>query len=290
MLFSIERANRINRRFLWIGERLSRLFFSMKYDLQKAELDIDAPRYLTAAVFSAAGYGLLFFGLVFSLLYLRTGIIESSQYTSAALGGVLGGLMFFMLHIVYPNIMARQIASEIDQSLLFALKSILIQITSGISLFDALSNIAKAKYGKMSEEFEEVVKEISAGESETKAMEKLAIRTRSDHLKKITWQLITSLKSGASLIGALTSSVEGLTNYQLRAIKNYAAELNLWILVYLLLAAAVPTIGITFLIILSAIGGASISPLQLWFVVLAAFAIQIVLIGFIKNRIPMVMM
>ncbi len=289
MLFSIEKANRINRRFLWIGERLSRLLFSTKYDLQKAELDIDAPRYLTASVFSAVVYGLLFFGFVFALLFARAGAIENSHYASAALGGVLGGLMFFMLHVIYPGVMAKQIAEKIDKSLLFALKSILIQITSGISLFDALSNVAKAKYGKMSEEFEEVVKEVSAGESETKAMEKLAIRTRSEHLKKITWQLITSLRSGASLVGALNASVTSLTNYQLRAIKNYAAELNLWILIYLLLAAAVPTIGITFMIILSAIGGASIDPLQLWFVVFAAFAIQVVLIGFIKNRIPMVM-
>jgi len=189
---------------------------------------------------------------------------------------------------MYPGIMAKQHATGIDQNLLFALKSMMIQVSSGVSLFDSMVNISKENYGIVSKEFAELTKEISAGEGEAKALEKMALSTKSDYLRKTTWQLLTSLRSGASLEGSLKSIVETLTKNQERAIKNYAAELNLWILVYLLLAAAVPTLGVTFLVILSALGGTSVGPELIILIVLGAFAMQIILIGFVKNRMPKV--
>jgi len=96
------------------------------------------------------------------------------------------------------------------------------------------------------------------------------------------------MKSGASLKGAITSIVEILTNYQHRMIKDYTAELNLWILMYLLLAVALPALGITFVVILSSLAGASIQEFHIWLLVGAAIVNQIVLTGFIKNRIPKV--
>jgi hypothetical protein len=104
----------------------------------------------------------------------------------------------------------------------------------------------------------------------------------------MSWQLLTSIKSGASLEGALTSVVQHLSNSQFRNIKNYAAELNIWILTYLLLAAAIPTIGITFLVILSAMGGSSIGKTQVALMIAFAVLMQAVLIGFVKTRMPKV--
>jgi len=288
MLFSIERAQNINRHFVWIGERLSGLFFNVKYSLGQAEIEIEPEKYLTAAFFSALAYGLIFFTVFYLVLLLKEGMVTSENSLLSLLIGLVFFSLFFTLHIIYPGIIAKRYAAGIDQSLLFALKSMLIQVTSGVSLFSAMVNISKANYGIVSVEFAELTKEVSAGESEDKALEKMAMRTKSDYLRKTTWQLLTSIRSGSSLQGALTSIVQTLTNRQARAIKDYAAELNLWILVYLLLAAAVPTLGITFLVILSALGGASIGPEYVIFAVLGAFVMQIALIGFVKSRIPKV--
>jgi len=288
MVFSIERAKKINRHFVWIGEKLSGIFSNLKYSLLQADLDISVEKYLTAAFFSAICYGLLFFAFIYLLLFVRNQTITPEDSILSFVTGFAFFCLFFFLHVIYPKLMAKKYASGIDQNLLFALKSMLIQVSSGVSLFDSLVNISKEKYGIVSKEFAELTKEISAGEGEAKALEKMALSTKSEYLRKTTWQLLVSLRSGASLQGALKSIVQTLSSNQARAIKSYAAELNLWILVYLLLAAAVPTLGVTFLVILSSLGGAAVGPEHILLIVFGAFAMQVILIGFIKNRVPKV--
>ena len=107
-------------------------------------------------------------------------------------------------------------------------------------------------------------------------------------MKKFSWQLINSLNSGAPIAGALKTVLETAINTQKRSIKNYAAELNLWILFYLLLAAALPTLGIIVLVIFSSIGGNSVGISHLMGLVGISIVTQIVLIGFVRSRIPRV--
>jgi flagellar protein FlaJ len=130
------------------------------------------------------------------------------------------------------------------------------------------------------------VQEINAGMTEATALERLALRTESEFLKKTVWQLVTSLRTGSSVANALQAIVNTLTEYQSRVIKSYAAELNLYILMYLLIAAALPTIGITFMVILSAVGGSEIKEETIFMAVGSALVIQVVMIGFIRTRAP----
>jgi len=196
--------------------------------------------------------------------------------------------VFLVLHTMYPKIIAQKIARDTDTRLIFIIRNILIMVSSGVSLYGALSNVAKSKQGKISEELTEVVNDINAGISEVKALEKLAIKTKSELLKKFSWQLINSLNSGAPPANALRTVLDTATNMLIRSIKNYAAELNLWILFYLLLAAALPTLGIIVFVIFSSIGGSSVSVFHLLGMVAASIITQIVLIGFVKSRIPRV--
>lgn len=288
LLYSVEAIDKVNRKFVWIGHRLGHFFPGLDLDLERAGIKTSSQKYLTASFFSAIVYGILSFSFFYLLFFLRDEIITSDN-TFASVGlGLFFFIIFFFLHVIYPGIIANKYAAGIDQSLMFALKSMLIQVTSGVSLFNAMVNVSKSNYGAVSNEFRDVVKEISAGESETKALEKLALRTKSEYLKKTSWQLLTSLRSGASLKGALTTVVSSLDNQHMRAIKDYAAELNLWILLYLLLAAAIPTMGVTFLVIMSAMAGLNIGPEAVVIIIVGAGLMQIVLIGFVKTRIPKV--
>ena len=289
VLFSIEQAKRFNKRSLVIGDFLKKVFVGIKYDLKKAELGIEAKEYLTAAFFSATIYGLAFFVIGTGLIFLRDGTIEAVFPINFLIGFVFF-VLFFFLHIIYPGLIAKRIAFGIDQNLIFALKSMYIQVKSGVPLFNSIKNIANSDYGIVSKEFRTIIQEIVSGTSEAKAIEKMALRTKSEYLKKAAWQIITSIKSGASIAGALETTINTLTTNQLRAIKSYSAELNLWILMYLLLAAAIPTLGITFLIILSSMGGTNITQEYVIGIIFFAFVVQIVLIGFVKNRKPKVIL
>jgi len=289
MLFSVEQTQKFNQRILVIGDFLQKIFVGTKYDLKKAEIKVEPENYLTATFFSAISYGIIFFILLTGLIFARDGNL-SEAFPLNLIIGIIFFVLFFFLHLIYPGIIAKQIAFGIDQNLIFALKSMLIQVKSGIPLFNAIENVAKTNYGVVSDEFKIVVKEIMAGTPEANAIEKMALRTKSEYLRKAGWQIVNSIKSGASVVGALETTIETLTTNQLRAIKNYSAELNLWILLYLLLAAAIPTLGITFMVILSSMGGSDISELHIMLTIIFAFVIQVVLIGFVKNRKPKVIM
>ncbi|MCX8190029.1 MAG: type II secretion system F family protein [Candidatus Diapherotrites archaeon] len=288
MLFSIERANRINRRFLWIGEKLSDLFYSLKYDLHLAGIKIDPEKYLTAAFFSALTYFAIFFALFSALFFARSQQLDGSLFLNALFFGLIFGFVFFLLHVFYPRIIAKNLARTIDNNLLFAVKSMYVQVCSGISLYNTLVYVAKSGYVGVSEEFEYVVKEINSGESEAKALEKMAIKTSSEHLKKTCWQLLSAIRSGASVKGALQSIVAMLVKEQERAIRDYSSELNVWVLMYMLFAAAIPSLGLTFIVILSSLAGASIGQHTIVFIIMVSFAIQLSIIGFVKSRIPKV--
>ena len=288
MLYTPEKAMKIGRGFTWIGRFLEKIFFSTKYGLAKAGIGIPAEKYLAASFFSALAYGSVFFFIFYFILFFRDGAISSGNSVLAGLIGIVFALVFFFIHLIYPEILAKRYASGIEQGLIFALKSMLVQVNSGIPLFDAMVNVSRSNYGNVSAEFGKVVKGISSGESEALALEKLALNTRSEHLKKTAWQLLTSIRSGASVQGALATVVESLSGQQVRAIRDFAAELNLWILLYLLLAAAIPTLGITFMVVLSAMSGASIGPEHIIMTIAGAAAMQFVLIGFVRTRVPKV--
>jgi flagellar protein FlaJ len=288
MLYPLENAKHFSDRFLFLGRFLSKLLFSLKYDLQKAEIQIDVERYCLASLLSATIYGVmfLFVGAAFGTIITKElGALTITLMLVASVGSFLAMLVF---HLFYPKLAAYQLASMVDQELLFAMRTMLIQLSSGISLFESMKSIAKSNYGQVSAEFSLVVRDVNSGISETEALEKLAFRTKSEVLKKTVWQIITTIRSGGSIVNALSSQVDVLVAQQIDAIKSYSAELNLWTLVYLIIAAAMPSLGITFLVIASSIGGSGIGTEAVTLIVVLSMTIQIAMIFLVRSKVPKV--
>lgn len=288
MLFPIENARKFSERYLFIGRFLSRIIFSLKYDLQKSEINIDPERYCLASLISALMYSIMFIfvGMAFGAIITRElGITTIIIMIILSISAFVGMLVF---HLFYPKLASFQLAGLVDQDLLFALRTMLIQLSSGISLFETIKSISKSNYGQVSKEFSIVVRDVNSGMSETEALEKLVFRTKSEVLKKTAWQMITTLRSGGSIVSALQSQVEALVAQQMDSIKAYSAELNLWTLVYLIVAAAVPSLGITFLVIASSIGGSGIGPEAVILIALLSMIIQMSMIMLIRSKVPKV--
>jgi len=288
LLFPLEKARHFSPRFIFIGRFLSKIIFSLKYDLKKAEIDIAPEQYCLASLISAIIYGIMFIfvGLAFGIIILKE--IDSTTFFMMGGFGVLALVGALIFHLLYPKMAASQLAAQVDQELLFALRSLLIQLSSGISLFEAMQSIAKSDYGQVSHEFSQVVRDVNSGLAESAALEKLAFRTKSEILKKSIWQIITTMKSGGSIVNSLHAEIDELNAQQVETIKNYSAELNLWTLIYLIIAAAMPSLGITFLVIASSIGGSGIGVEAVVLIALLAACIQIAMIFMIKTKVPKV--
>jgi len=245
----------------------------------KEELASDDVEFIASSLMHSFLYGFLFF-LIF--LPTKKPLLQLLGFALLVSVVLLAAILF------YPRIQAGKKAEQIEKHLVFSLKDLTLQVSSGISLYTAMQNISQSGYGHASKEFEAITRHVNAGLPLEKALEKQAAQSRSAFLRKTIWQLVSTIRAGASVEGALRSIIKELTQDQKRKIQDYGRELSLWSLLYMLFAVAIPTIGATLLVILSGFAGYGMSESAFILFLVITFIIQIVLIGFVKSRRPIV--
>ncbi|OIO64288.1 hypothetical protein AUJ68_06730 [Candidatus Woesearchaeota archaeon CG1_02_57_44] len=244
-----------------------------------------------ADYFSLVLFNVLFIALGFFGLLTVVGTVSKPlpQALVSAVGmSALLALLFFFVYLRYPLLLARKRAEQLERNLAFALKDLYLQVTSGVGLYDALIAVSRAGYGEASLAFGSAAHDVASGTPIASALERMAARSESQYLKRTTWQLVNTLRSGASLEGALRSLIDGLMLSQRDKIRGYTQELNLWVLLYMLFAVAIPTLGITMMIILSGMAGLGVTPGLFVAFLVICFFVQVLLIGFIHSRRPVV--
>lgn len=274
----------LGRRGSRIGLLMLPLFPSLKTTLQKVRMDAEPDAFLTASLASSLIYGIFFFALGYGVLTIRA---QESNPVAVALAMGLGmTALFFMLHVIYPSITMKKIAVKENKDLLFALREIIIDVDGGVPLFDSLKNVSTSGYGYVSRDFEWVVREIESGVPERAALKELAVRTESEYLKRAAWQMVNALESGSRMSDALESIALSVENYLFGEIKNYSSNLNFLLLLYMLGGIVAPSLGITFMILLSAFSGLGVSMQSILMLVGMTTVLQIIMIGYMATTRP----
>jgi len=197
----------------------------------------------------------------------------------------IGFLAFFYV-VQYPMLIISKKIRDLDRHLLFSLRHMQVQVKSGISLFDALVSVSKGDYGLIAEEFRKCVKKISTGLSETNALEQLIFKNPSMYFRRVIWQVTNAIRTGADLSDTLDAIVENLANEQKVAIRRYGSQLNPLSMMYMMLAIILPSLGITFLVLLSTFSGFAVTEMIFWFLLCILIVFQFSFIGLIKSRRP----
>lgn len=287
LLVPLERVRRFGRKSKGLGLLLLAFYPGLLYDLKSAGIVIEPERYALASFFSAIVWAGIF-GVFSRVAMAFRGIEEPAATLFPLLLAFSFFLFFYLLHIFYPKIIAKKVANEINRNLIFAVRDMLIQVSSGVPLYAAIGNVAGGEYGHVSMEFKRVAADIRIGLSMTVALENMALRTKSEFLKKASWQLITAMRAGANTATALRSIINTLLAYNMRLIKGYNADLNFMILAYMLISAVVPTIGITAMIIFSVFGIWAVTPEFFFFIISGSFIAQIIMVGYVYSRRPVI--
>lgn len=265
-----------------VGHPLSLLHPGLEDELRTLGCTLKPEWYAGSSFLSALVYGVLASGFTYALLW------AVGRMNTAFVG--LAGLLFFALaltlHLMYPGILQRKISEQENHELLFALREMVMDIKSGMTLFDAMKEVAGGGYGYISEDFRGVVKAMEGGVFEREALQQLALKTESDYLKRAVWQMVNALDSGASVADALTSIVDGLESLLYRRIRGYSSNLNFIMLLYMLIAAAIPSLGTTFLVLLSAFSGAGVEKSTILLLLGMSWVVQLVVIGFAHSTRP----
>jgi flagellar protein FlaJ len=288
LLISVKTMRRIGRRFSVIGRPISKLQPKLGEILPKIGVDLPPESYAFGALLSSFVYGLLIFLISYAALYTRQ---QSTFETTldpniAFVIGIAFWLIFLLLHLIYPSIILQKIATRESKDLLFALREVMVDVNSGIPLFDSMKNVAESNYGYTSQDFAWVVKQIESGVPEREALKNLALMTESEFMKRAVWQIVNALESGASLSTALPGIVQTLEKHIYDEIKKYSSNLNFLMLLYMLAAAAVPSLGVTFLVLLSAFGDFGVTVETVGLLVAGSALVQIAMIGYMSSTRP----
>ncbi|MCK4336224.1 MAG: type II secretion system F family protein [Candidatus Aenigmarchaeota archaeon] len=279
-------VRKITDYFLGLGENLTNMFPSLEYDLEQSGFEISPRRWMSIALFAFISYFILIFVILFMVTLAAR--IEIQRALSVSLLAGLGlGLGSFLFLSFYPKLSAQKRVNRIEKSLPFMLHHILIQVRSGVPLYDTLVSIAQSDYGLLSKEMRRVVNEINTGKSEAEALERITRETPSLFFRRVMWQMINALKSGADIGTTMKEIVENLAVEERVAIKKYGAQLNPLALMYMLFAIIFPTLGITFLLVLASFTGIAINlELVLFGIIGVLILFQFMFIGLIKSRRP----
>jgi flagellar protein FlaJ len=284
--FPLEKVSKVSKVIIGFGESFSHFFPSLAWDLEQSDIDMEPREWVSVALFSGLFYFLMLTGVMMFITFTARITGPQAMGVSLLVGLSIGGASFFYINM-YPKLVAKKKIRNLDENLPHALHHLLIQIRSGVPLFNCLVSISKSGYGQLSKEFERAVNEINTGKSEVETMEVLARENPSLYFRRVMWQLVNSLKSGADVGSTIKEIVDNLAVEQTMAIKKYGAQLNPIAMLYMVFCVIMPTLGITFLLVLGSFVGLSI---QMEYVLLGILGFlvffQFMLIGMIKSKRP----
>lgn len=274
----------LSRRFLFFGNAIAKRFPDLELQLLQAQIKI-SPRKYGAFVFITA----VFYGILFFLLFLFLGIILKIDILMI---GLLFSLAFFAFMffatLFYPRVVARRRMRVLESHLIPALRHILIEIRSGVTLFQAMNSVSDG-YGEVSEEFKKVVRDINTGTKETDALDEAAHRNPSFIFRRAVWQISNAIKAGADIAGALGVIIEDLSREQMTAVRRYGQELSPWTMIYMLAAVIIPSLGAAFLTIISSFSGMDVPKSIFLLIVFGLFGFQLFYLNFLKTKRPAVL-
>ncbi len=281
------RAKRVSRHFFGLGESLMGMFPGLKGHLRQAEFDIEPREWVAIAVYTGFFYFSLTFLLVFSLAFAYNVVLRTAFLVSFLSGMGMGFSTFFYISL-YPKLFVNRKVRNLEKNLPSALRHLLVHVRSGVPFFNSLVSIAYSGYGLLSDEFLRAAKEIDTGLSEIAALELLARENPSLYFRRIVWQIVNAMKSGADIGQTIKEIVTDMGADQKAAIKKYGSELNPLVLFYMVLVVIFPTLGIVFLLVLSSFVAAAFDMQVVMTAVLVFLVlVQLMFIGLVKSKRPL---
>ena len=273
--------NRLARRIMGLGNAFSKLMPTLKLDLLQANINLKPKEYASYSIITAIFYAFFIFFVIF---FLGTILKLDLVFLSIILGIVFFLFMLFS-SLLYPRIVSRRRMRKLEENIVPALRHLLIEIRSGVPLFHSMSSVSEG-YGEISIQFKEIIRRISTGVKEVDAIAEATKKNPSFQFRRALWQISNALKSGADIGDALEVIIQDLTKEQVIRIKAYGEQLSPWTMIYMVAAVIMPSLGITFLVVISSFSGAMIPKFIFPLIFAALLAFQIFFMNFVKSKRP----
>jgi len=270
-------------RYPGVGAYLARNLTTLHEDLLQAQLEIPVREYAGHAFFAGAGNAVLF-----ALLIALVGTLAKADYLLPFL--FVPTLLFaasFITLLYQPKIVARKRARQLERFIIPATQQMLIQLRSGVPLFNAIASIS-SDYGELSHEFKKITNRINAGVSDIEAITEAGRANPSLRFRRVVWQMANALKVGGDVSAALQSLQEEMTREKLDELKRYGQELSPWIVIYMLAAIIVPSLGVSMIIVILSFLSVDVPKVLLAVIIIMLAGFNLFFLDFVASRRPVV--
>lgn len=274
-------SDKTARYLLPIAQRAQFVVPTLERDLKGARMHVEPIKYLAFSIQKSVQIGFALIASMFSAGFI---LGETTlMYTSAGL--LLLVPLMFLTFAYRPRVIAGKKANKLEEELPYAMRHMLIQVKSDISLYKAMVSVTDG-YGEASNEFQKIVSEINGGKSQLEALEDSLERNQSLMYRKVVWQLINALKSGTDIGETLQTLVDNIIEDQRIEVEKYGEDLSPFILMYLMLGVIVPSLGVTIMIVLSSFTGFSVSTQVFYALGGVMIIFQVAFLNMIKTKRP----
>jgi archaeal flagellar protein FlaJ len=262
---------------------ISRWFPTLPEDLRKANIRTIAVDFVKKTFFSALYACLMFEFIIFVLLVKFIPIKDLCMLVFGSLPLFFAFLFFYFFQL--PKVKISRIDREICKEIVFAGRFLIVELESGVPLYDAMKNIGKS-YPITGAYFREIVDKINVGTPMEDAVSESIDLSPSPSLTKILWQISNSLRTGSDIASPLKSVVETLIKEQEIAVTEYSRKLNPLAMFYMMIAVIMPSLGVTMLTIVSIFAGIKLDLTILIIISLLIGFVQFMFVNMIKSIRP----
>ncbi len=255
-------------------------FPNLKGDLILAGNEPDTKGFILKAFYISLAIS----ALVLVLLYV---LVISSQGSPGLL--IPLAPFIFALSFLYamkiPEVRMLRRKRRIDAEVVFAGRQILIELRSGIPLFEAILSTTSG-YGEVSAEFSKIVEKTSTGVSLDVAMREVAETNPSKAFGRIISQLASSVRSGSDVAPAFESVIEQVAREQEIELKAYGQKLNPLAMFYMIVGVILPSLGVVLMIIILSFVSVRIGADVLVFALILQALLQYIFLTMVESARP----
>lgn len=234
---------------------------SLKKDMEIAGMEIAPEDFVQKSFISS-----LLLTALLEILLIIVLISQSVQALFFAASIILSIPLFFLVifntAMFRPKVLIKKRGRDIDQEIVFCGRHLLIELRSGVTLFDAMVGVTR-EYGEISREFNKIVEKITLGVPATVALHEVADKSPSSYMRRVLLQIANSVTSGSDVADSLEAVLDQVAKEQIIRLKEYGQTLNPLVMFFMLFGVIIPSLGVAFMIIVFSVIGAGFESMGL---------------------------
>lgn len=194
-------------------------------------------------------------------------------------------LLFFFYLIHYVDMHILKLSRAVTQEIVFAGRFLIIELESGVPMFNAFEHVGN-EYPVVGLYFHEIIEKTELGTTLEEAMNETLVIVPCEELRKIFWQILTSLSTGADVIHSLNNVLDHIVREQRILVTAYGRKLSPLAMFYMMIAIIVPSLGMIMVIVMATFIGLNLDLTALLAIAGGIGFIQFMFLSTVKSSRP----